>query len=245
MRVAIRSKPRAGMFAEKRYLQARAEWRAGVMARIRWATWPVLASAVIFLVLRHANTVDMMLALLAGGALVAYHALRDDEPESVSNWQVGMEGERSTERELLPLEDAGWIVRHDVERKFGVDHIVVGPNGVFLLETKNFRGRATIDGGMVAVTRPGSDYRTSVGAPLRRAAVELSAAIRDETGVRVWIEPVAVLWSQFDSGARSVGGLTYLHGSRLAEWIRSHQNALRPDQFRAATQFFNRHHAHS
>ena len=43
--------------------------------------------------------------------------------------------------ELAPLERRGWAVGHDLPARFGNDdHLVVGPSGAYLLETKRFVG---------------------------------------------------------------------------------------------------------
>jgi hypothetical protein len=64
------------------------------------------------------------------------------------NDRLGYLGERAVAEELAPLERQGYRVFHDMpaeagERKFNIDHIVVGPTGVFAIETKTRRkGRA-------------------------------------------------------------------------------------------------------
>jgi hypothetical protein len=80
----------------------------------------------------------------AGATLVF---VRDDAPKHVLNWRRGAEGERKTEKALRPLENLGWLVEHDLQRTGGanVDHVVTGPPGVFVLETKNLEGTITIE----------------------------------------------------------------------------------------------------
>lgn len=64
------------------------------------------------------------------------------------NCRLGYLGERAVGEALTPLIAGGYRVFHDVpaeagEMKFNVDHVVVGPNGVFAIETKTRRkGRA-------------------------------------------------------------------------------------------------------
>jgi Nuclease-related domain len=62
----------------------------------------------------------------------------DQPPNFIENWRQGRDGERATAKELRTLRSEGWSVRHDLEDKYGnLDHVVVGPGGVFLLDTKN------------------------------------------------------------------------------------------------------------
>ncbi len=64
-----------------------------------------------------------------------------------SDW-LGYMGERFVAEKMAPLERDGFRVFHDVPaeagaRKFNLDHVVVGPSGLWLIETKTRRkGRA-------------------------------------------------------------------------------------------------------
>ena len=64
------------------------------------------------------------------------------------NDRLGYLGERAVGEALVPLQSAGYFVFHDIPaegggHKFNVDHVAVGPGGVFAVETKTRRkGRA-------------------------------------------------------------------------------------------------------
>ena len=64
------------------------------------------------------------------------------------NYLLGYLGERAVAEELTPLGREGYRIYHDVpagsgNRKFNLDHVVVGPTGVSAIETKTRRkGRA-------------------------------------------------------------------------------------------------------
>jgi Nuclease-related domain len=61
------------------------------------------------------------------------------------NYQLGFDGERFVGEELSRLIAAGFEVYHDVpfeeekRKKFNIDHVLVGPPGVFSIETKTRR----------------------------------------------------------------------------------------------------------
>jgi hypothetical protein len=64
-------------------------------------------------------------------------------------WKTGARGERATARRLRPLEQRGWIVLHDLpipESTANVDHIAIGPGGVFVIDSKRWKGYAWVDG---------------------------------------------------------------------------------------------------
>jgi hypothetical protein len=62
------------------------------------------------------------------------------------NWAQGAEGEETVGKILEGLREQGWCVIHDVSFGRGnIDHIVVGPGGVFTIETKSRGGRLSLD----------------------------------------------------------------------------------------------------
>jgi hypothetical protein len=62
------------------------------------------------------------------------------------NWKRGAEGEEVVGGILEDLREQGWCVIHDVSFGRGnIDHIVVGPGGVFTIETKSRAGRLSLD----------------------------------------------------------------------------------------------------
>lgn len=59
-------------------------------------------------------------------------------------WRKGAEGERAVGRRLDRLERDGWTVIHDLtvgSRGANIDHLVIGPGGVFVINTKNHLGK--------------------------------------------------------------------------------------------------------
>lgn len=61
-------------------------------------------------------------------------------------WLRGAKGEESVGAVLDGLAGEGWLAIHDVSLGRGnVDHIVVGPGGIFTIETKANRGRIRVD----------------------------------------------------------------------------------------------------
>jgi hypothetical protein len=81
--------------------------------------------------------------LLGFGALAfgAYKIVR--LVERARNLRLGLEAETAVGEELNLLMKQGFGVFHDIpgDKAFNVDHVVVGPNGVFAIETK---GRAKL-----------------------------------------------------------------------------------------------------
>src|SRR5215208_5094011 len=60
----------------------------------------------------------------------------------------GRRGERRTARLLAPLERHGWEALHDLAvpgSRANLDHLVIGPGGVFVIDSKQYRGRLQLD----------------------------------------------------------------------------------------------------
>jgi hypothetical protein len=80
---------------------------------------------------------------LAVAALVGWR-LRFRPSEQARTWQRGAEGERHTARQLRRLTRDGFVVFHDLavpgNTRANVDHLVIGPTGVFVIDSKQWTG---------------------------------------------------------------------------------------------------------
>ncbi len=97
-------------------------------------------------------------------------------------WRRGARGERRTARRLRPLLRAGWTVLHDVAipgSRANGDHLLIGPPGVFLVDSKAWHGRITMapngsawhnghpmDGALETVRWEADQLTTALGAPV-------------------------------------------------------------------------------
>lgn len=68
------------------------------------------------------------------------------------NYRLGLVGERVVADALEPLKAKGYLVFHDIpvqgaQKSFNLDHVVVGPTGLFSIETKARRKYAAKNGG--------------------------------------------------------------------------------------------------
>jgi Nuclease-related domain len=79
---------------------------------------------------------------LAVAALVGWR-LRFRPSEQARTWQRGAQGERRTARLLDRLTRDGFVVFHDLAvpgSPANVDHLVIGPTGVFVIDSKQWTG---------------------------------------------------------------------------------------------------------
>jgi hypothetical protein len=67
-------------------------------------------------------------------------------------WEKGAAGESQTAAALSRL-GAGWICWHDLKwpgrRLSNIDHIAIGPGGVFVIDSKNWSGRVEVKNGVL------------------------------------------------------------------------------------------------
>jgi Nuclease-related domain len=93
-----------------------------------------------------APRLGLVLSVLA--AVMAGWGLRfRPSPDAVA-WRRGAAGERRTARLLDPLERHGWTILHDLAvpgSQANLDHLVIGPGGVFAIDSKQYRGRLQLD----------------------------------------------------------------------------------------------------
>lgn len=150
--------------------------------------------------------------------------VRDAVPRHIERWLDGAEGERKTEKELVPLERMGWHVAHDLQGKYGnVDHFVVGPAGAFLLDSKNWSGEVAVEGGAATITprdNPDAAWTASgLARRMRGASKGNKDALQALTGVKTWIQPVVVVWAPFPQRAVVSDRVAYVAGGALRQWL--------------------------
>ena len=109
----------------------------------------------------------------------------------------GLEGERVVGQFLEGLRADGYLVLHDIEQDRGnIDHVLIGPTGVFAIETKTISkptdrdAQIVYDGERVVV-----DGHVPDRDPLKQAeagAAGIRSIIRERTGENVPVRPVAL-----------------------------------------------------
>jgi hypothetical protein len=213
----------------RRYEEGLERWRRKAGPWILLLAAPfVVAGIWIHLAAPDSWQFDGGMALGAGIAIAM--ALWLSPPAYVENWKDGAEGEERTERALRPLEADGWTVAHDLAGSRGNrDHVVVGPGGVFLIDTKVRWGRVSIEGDRLKTSRLNDfDYRVDVGGPARRAAIDL----HDEIGG--WVHAVVAIWGDFPDRVVAGRDVDFVAGDQLADWLRSRPDRLTPTQIERA-----------
>ena len=156
-------------------------------------------------------TIDESLVGRAAGASAAEKAreLRQDEPvrslvarllgvhTDERAWRVGAQGERVTARWLGRL-PKGWHVFNDVplgERGANIDHVVVGPAGVFTVNAKNLSGTVWVGSRVLLHNGHKTSYLPKAVAEAKRAARLLTSAVGRSVDVHPILAIVADEWT--------------------------------------------------
>ncbi|WP_018529633.1 MULTISPECIES: nuclease-related domain-containing protein [unclassified Streptomyces] len=81
-------------------------------------------------------------------------------PSEWDGWYTGLRGERRVGRELERLTALGWRVVHGIAKSNGgdIDHLLIGPGGVFSLNTKTHPGATVWVGDSMAKVNRGRPY---------------------------------------------------------------------------------------
>jgi hypothetical protein len=223
---------RPGGSAQARWRQLRAaEWTA-------WIRTLPGRVAVILAIGAGGGVLGRLLAprlgLVLGGlaAVVAGWGLRfRSSPEAVA-WRRGSAGERRTARLLGPLERHGWAVLHDLAvpgSRANIDHLVIGPGGVFVIDSKQYRGRLQLDssGRLWHGRYPLAPTLQAVSFEADQAAVVLP-----DPGLAV-VPIVAVHGAQVPWGKVVTNGVPVLAARRLASMLRELPAVLGPERVTA------------
>jgi hypothetical protein len=101
-----------------------------------------------FFVIRHDLPHNARAAVIANFAIAGLCfmllAELNRSGEQALNWIQGSWAERSIGAKLKVFDEQGWLVLHGYKKDRGgdIDHIVCGPNGAFIIETKSYGYRA-------------------------------------------------------------------------------------------------------
>jgi Nuclease-related domain len=224
--LAVPDAPAAGPFGPGETFGRPGASAAAYYRRRRAAEWtlyqrtlPLRLAAVAVAGLVAASAIGQVAPGVAGWAgivaagLVGWR-LRFRVSQDARNWQRGARGERRTARQLDRLAKHGWVVFHDLavpDSRANADHLLIGPAGVFLADSKNWRGRLAFapDGTLWLGSYPLTATLATIGFEARAIAGALAVP-----GLAV--EPLLVVHgSTIPWGEQDLGGVAILPAGHL------------------------------
>jgi hypothetical protein len=142
------------------------------------------------------------------------------------DWAVGADGEEEVAWRLRKL-GGEWHVIHSVpvgEKGADIDHVVVGPAGVFTLNTKNHSNhRVTVTQGGVYVNGQPTDYLRNSRFEAKRASKLLTAACGS-----VEVQPVIVIMAADFKMKSEPTDVSVVGRKSIARWLSKRPAQLSP-----------------
>jgi hypothetical protein len=152
------------------------------------------------------SATDIFVAILAAATIVFAIRALINSMKLRTLAREGLAAELITAQNLLPLMGSGCLVFNDVPAKsegpngksFNLDHVVIGPNAVFMVETKSHKKPGKLDDSWKAFYDGKSlkfpDYKdTAMLEQAKRQSKWLSDYLASATGEAVKIVPVVAL----------------------------------------------------
>ena len=147
--------------------------------------------------------------------------------------EVGAAGERRVASELAVLEGEGWRLLHDRRlpgRRANVDHVAVGPGGVWVIETKCWSGRIDVGPGAVRQGRRRADAVLDQVWEQTRAVSALVAEFGVDARPIVCIAGGELSIGRDRSGRRAMGPVEFHAPDALVRRLRLAPVVLSPAQ---------------
>lgn len=196
-------------FNRQRWQNIRDDWHVWLglgLGIVGFAVWSAFTAGVAGRVLAAAA------GLLAGVVLCAW-ALGGHI--STFRWYLGSEGERLTGKQVELL-GRDWHCEHAIQHKHGDwDHVLVGPPGVFLVDSKFLNGTAVAGRSALRAGR-----LVFHGGAFKGGAADVNHALERRLGRRApFVHPVVAVWGNFPQELHEEDGVVYVAGEGLAAWL--------------------------
>ena len=143
-------------------------------------------------------------------------------------WRIGANGEEEVGRRLAKL-GGDWRVLHAVpvgDKDSDIDHVVIGPPGVFTLNTKNHPGKQIwVAERAFMVSGQRTDYLRNSMFEARRASKLLSAAC----GFDISVVPVIVVMAEKLTIKAPPDGVHVVARKGIVKWLKARPATLTPE----------------
>lgn len=172
-------------------------------------------------------------------ALVAigYYAIKIKKSlKEIKNMRLGRDGEKIVGQSLEKIRMAGYKVFHDIidtEKRFNIDHIIVGSAGVFTIETKTISKA----GGVQKIQYDGNNIKIDGFVPDRDPIAQARAQARwlqdfilESTGAEIKVKPVVIYPGWFVEPQPKGADVWVLNEKALPSFLRNETPVLKEDK---------------
>ncbi len=141
---------------------------------------------------------------------VLFLLYRKIEKEVDKTYERGAEGEEKVFKYLKDVLPSEYYILNDIKipnmERANIDHIVIGPTGIFIIETKNYSGKVTILDGKVYVR--GKPYPKDIIKQVWHQTSSLKDFLKRVTrGIPIKIHPVIVFSKAYVTNPGKISGV--------------------------------------
>lgn len=207
-----------------------------VLAGLEWAYW----------YLKSPRSPWTFTFIAVGGVIYCFFKIRRSINQ-LKNLRQGHHGEVAVGQYLEHLREGGARVFHDVPGKgFNLDHVVIAPSGIYVIETKTYskpdKGDPTIffDGDHIELR----GYITKEPVvQVKAAAGFLRVLLKESTGQNFLVKPVVVFpgWYVQPTAEARNSEVWVLNPKALPAFIERSKNQLAPDRLTMAAFHLSRY----
>ncbi|MDD2680754.1 MAG: nuclease-related domain-containing protein [Patescibacteria group bacterium] len=155
--------------------------------------------------------------------------------KNIKNMRLGRDGECIVAESLEELRSVGYKIYNDiVGESFNIDHIIVGPGGVFTIETKTYRKRVgtnpqvNYDGNVIKID--GAVYPKDAIQQAKGQMYWLEGFIKDKVKLTMNVIPVVIFPGWFITGNNSSREVWVLNENSLLTILKSREQILNKEQ---------------
>lgn len=164
--------------------------------------------------------------------------------KNVKRLKMARDGEKIVGESLDLLREKGYIVFHDIiGGDFNVDHVIVGQNGVFTIETKTVSkppgGEIQYDGEKIIIDGFSLDRDPIVQA--KAQANWLKELLNDLTGKNLHIQPVILYPGWFVSPQPKGAEVWVLNEKAFPAFLEKERSSLNSEDIRALATYLSRY----
>jgi hypothetical protein len=127
----------------------------------------------------------------------------------------------------------GWTITHDLDLPGAgnIDHLAVGPAGVFVLDSKAWGGVVSVDQDGATITPRDDPDAAWVARGQHRGAARTAARVSRVLAAATRMaapaaRSVVVVWGTFPQRVAASGGITYVAGEHLHDWLLGQRHCL-------------------
>jgi hypothetical protein len=141
------------------------------------------------------------------------------------------EAAERTDAVLAKLPEREWTTLAKIDPRYGVDHVLVGRGGVFVIASRKPPGAAArVRDGVLWVRQDADTRADRPGVAINRqildAARVLHREIRSRTALGPPVWPVVVLWCEFPQHIAESSQIAFVHGRDLLSWLTARPRRL-------------------